>query len=190
MLQVATEVGYYDNAVLLFFRQLAFHLKGTEAVNFVAKEINTVGVFGREREDIDEAAAHGKLAGFVDIVHVFEAIAAQHVGNECHVYPFSAMQFQGFVFQFHFRHYFFGQCVGVSDDAQLLAVLLQAAQYLGAQYFVGGILLPVFDGTAERGGEEEHLLRAQCLAEVVIEVAGFFQVAQNEERTALRFCKQ
>ena len=60
--------------------------------------------------------------------------------------------------------------------------LAQAAQHLGAEYLVGGILLPVLDGAAERRGKEQHLLLAQHLRQVVVEVTRLLEVAPDEDK--------
>ena len=159
---------------------LSFGLEGADALHLVAEEVDAVGVFGGEGEDVDDAAAQGVLSGFVDVVDALEAVAVEDFGDEGHVYPFMSVELQGLVGQFGTGDDFLGQRVGIGDDAEGSAGLLQAAQHLGAQYLVGGVLLSVLDGSAEGGGEEEHVVVAQHLHEVVVEVACLFQVAQYE----------
>ena len=182
LLEVVAEVGHDDDAVLPVLRQLRLYLEGADALHLVAEEVDAVGILRGEGEDVDDAAAHGILAGFVDIIHALEAVAVQHLGDEGHVHPLVGVQLQGLVGQFGARHHLLGQGVGIGDDAEGRVGPLQAAQHLGAQYLVGGILLPVLDGAAERRGEEQHFRIAQHLHQVVIEIAGFFHIAQDEDK--------
>ena len=91
------------------------------------------------------------------------------------------MQLQGLLVQLAAGHHLLGQRVGIGHHAEGAVGLLQAAQHLGAQYLVGGILLPVLDGTPEGRGEEQHLAVAQHLHQVVVEIARLLQVAQDED---------
>ena len=105
----------------------------------------------------------------------------QHLGDESHVHLLAGVELEGLLVQLAARHHLLGQRIGIGHDAQGAVGLLQAAQYLGAEYLVGGILLPVLDGTPEGGGEEQNFLIAQHLHQVVVEIARFLQVAQDED---------
>ena len=94
------------------------------------------------------------------------------------------MQFQGLVGQLGTRHHLLCQRIGISHHAKGLICFLQTAQHLGAQYLIGSVLLSVFDGTAEGRREEQHIGITQHLYEVVIEITGLFQIAQNEDKRA------
>lgn len=64
------------------------------------------------------------------------------------------MEGQRLLLEFALRHHLLGQRVGEGDDAQAAAILLQAAEHLGAEDFVGGVLLAVLDGAAEGEGKK------------------------------------
>ena len=57
----------------------------------------------------------------------------------------------------------------------------KASQYFCAEDFVGGVALCVLHGTAVAAGEEEHLLVAQNLYEVVIEIARLLSIVQDDK---------
>ena len=44
------------------------YLEGSDAINFVAKEIDSIREFMREGIDIDDASSNGKLPRFVNII--------------------------------------------------------------------------------------------------------------------------
>ena len=46
------QIGNYDNILLLLFRQLALHLKSTDALHFIPKKIYTERELGRKRKNI------------------------------------------------------------------------------------------------------------------------------------------
>ena len=97
------------------------------------------------------------------------------------------------------RH-LFGQCLGKGHHEQgtwgLLVGLdvrvglsldmgLNGRQCFGAQYLVGRVDLPVLDAAFIAAGEERHASFATYLNEVVIEVAGFLFVVEDEDDDAV-----
>ena len=189
-LQVAAQVGDDDHRVAPLARELRLHLERAQALHLVAEEVDAEGILRREREHVDDAAAHGILPRLVDIIHVLETIAAQHVDHKLHVDPLAHVQLQRLLVQLLPRDDLLHQRVGIGDHAEAAQRrprpvgrgLAQAAQHLGAEYLVGGILLPVLDGAAERRGKEQHLLLAQHLRQVVVEVTRLLEVAPDEDK--------
>ena len=57
----------------------------------------------------------------------------------------------------------------------------EVREYFGAEDLVGSIALCVLHGTAGAAGEEEDLLVAQRLDEVVVEVASLLGIVQDEK---------
>lgn len=57
------QLRHYLHLLQLVVRQLALDLKGTDGVDVVAEEVDTVGKLAAEGIDIEDASAHGKLPG-------------------------------------------------------------------------------------------------------------------------------
>ena len=182
--EVIAEVGHDDHALLLLLGQLRLHLEGAQALHLVAEEVDAEGVFAGEGKYVDDAASDGILAGFIDIVGMLKAVAVEHLGDERHVHLLAHVEGKRLLLEFTLRHHLLGQRVGEGDDAQAAAVLLQTAEHLGAEDFVGGVLLAVLDGAAEGRREEEHLPVAQHLHQVVVEVTRLLAVAQHKDERA------
>ena len=107
--------------------------------------------YSEEKEkDVDNTATNGILPRLVDVVHIFETVAAQYVRHEVHIHPLACMQFQCILSQFLTRDHLFGQRIRIGHHAKPLFSFLQATQHFCTEYFVCRILLPVLDGAAER----------------------------------------
>ena len=63
----------------------------------------------------------------------------------------------------------------------VLLHLLHAAQHFGAEDVVCGIALAVFHVAAVCRGEEEHVVHAKQLGEVVVEISGFLVVVEDKK---------
>ena len=58
----------------------------------------------------------------------------------------------------------------------------EAGESLGTEDLVSGIPLGVFNGTTERGGKEQNIVVPQNLFEVVVEIACFLFVVEDDKR--------
>ena len=67
------------------------------------------------------------------------------------------------------------------DEEPFGGGLCERGEDIGAQNLVGSIALGIFDGTAITGGEEQHTAVAQQLHHVIIEIARFFLIGQDDE---------
>ena len=65
--------------------KLALHFEGADTVHLVAEEIDTIRQFMRERIDVDERTANGKLPGLVDIIGALEAELEKRLFDELQV---------------------------------------------------------------------------------------------------------
>ena len=182
LLQATAQIGDNDDILFLLFGKLALHLKRTDALHLISEEIDTERTFGRKGKDIDDTAAHGILPRLVHIIHVLEAVAAQHFRHEVHIHLFARMEFQGFISQLLTGNDFFRQRIRAGNHAKPFLAFLQAAQHFRAENLVGGIFLSVLYGAAEGRGEEQHPFGSQNLCQVVIEIPGFFQIAENKDK--------
>ena len=116
LLQAAAQIGDDDNTLFLLLGKLGINLEGTQTFHLIAEEVYAEGVFGREGKDINDAATHGVLPRFINIIHILKAIAAQHFGDKVHVHLFGDVQFQRLVSQFLTRNDFFRQGIGIGHD--------------------------------------------------------------------------
>ena len=181
------------NLYLLPFvaRQLVLHLKGTDGVYIIAKEVDAERILAAVAVDIDDAATHGKLAGFVDIVHLVEAQFTQRMLQFGHVGRLPFLQHNGTLVELLLRDHQFGKGFWMRHNIQRRSRLghqltvinrrTEHSQHLGAQYLVGGVALCIFHLPAVRRGEEKHPFLAQHLRQVVIEITSLVGILQYEQ---------
>ena len=163
------------------FGQLVLHGERTDGIDFVAEEINTKREFAGVRKDVEDAAANGELPGLVNVIGFFEAEFDESVAQCCEVNGLSHAERESLIVQLFFRHHEFGQGAGRGYDIDGRSRSAHACEHFCAQYFVGGIALPVFRGPAIGRWEEQHALRIHHLCKIVVEVARFVGVGQYEE---------
>lgn len=114
------QVGNYHDAFFPLLRELCFHLEGTDAFHLIAEEVYTEGIFGREGKDVDNTATNGILPRLVNVIHIFETVAAQYVRHKVHIPPLACMQFQCILPQFLTRDHLFGQRIRIGHHAKPL----------------------------------------------------------------------
>ena len=66
------QLRYNFYLVSLFLRQLIFYLEGSDAIDVLAEEINTIRVFATKGIDVEDGAAQGKLTWLIDIFNLAE----------------------------------------------------------------------------------------------------------------------
>ena len=176
------QIGNYDNILLLLFRQLALHLKSTDALHFIPKKIYTERELGRKRKNIDNATAYGILSRFVHVVHILETVTTQYFRNKVHIDLLTQMEFQGLVSQLLTGNDLLSQRIRIGNHAKSLLSFLQAAQHFRTENFVCSIFLPILYGATERRGEKQYLFRSQNLCQVMIEIPRFLQIAENKNK--------
>ena len=57
----------------LILRQLILHLKGTDGVDIIAKEVDAIRVLATIGIDIEDRTTHRKLTWLIDVIHLSEA---------------------------------------------------------------------------------------------------------------------
>ena len=100
----------------LVARELCLNLEGAYAVNLVAEEVDTEGVFRGVGEDVDDATTHGKLPRLIHIVDPLEALAHKRCFHLGELYGVAHGQGHGAVSDRVARHHHLGQGVGIGDD--------------------------------------------------------------------------
>ena len=178
----ARQLGDNGHALLPLLRELAVDLKRAYAVYLIAEEVDTVGILRGEGKHIEDASPNGILPRLIHIVHAFEAQARQPPCHLHQVCPAALLQRQRPFGQLTAGDHFLGQGLRVGHDAHGRSPVAQTAQGLGAEYLVGRILLPVLDGTAVGRREEEDIVVATDLRQVVIEITGLLEVVQNADK--------
>ena len=112
------EVGHDADVAHLVARELRLNLKGADAINLIAEEVNAEGVLRSIREDVDDATTHGKLPRLIHVVDALEALARErslHLGN---LYRVPHGQRHRARIQRVARHYHLGQRIGVRNEVQ------------------------------------------------------------------------
>ena len=183
----------YVDAVELLLRELGLDIEGADAVDLVTEEVDAVRQFVTEREHIQDGAAQGKLPRLIHIIHLAEtevAQAAASVGEvECGVH----LDVDGGLIHHLAGAHLLGKRLGESHYTVQFALRVPLAEHLGAQYLVGRVNLPVLDVALVARGEDEHLLVAHNLAQVVIDVARLVEVVGDDEVRVLltgQLCKE
>ena len=158
---------YNAHLLQLVFRQLRLHLKGTDGVDIVTKQVDTEWQLIAEAVNIEDAATQGKLARFIDIVYLQKSQVAQLPCRFVSIYRFTHAKHHRPLVQLFLRNNEFGNGLWVSDDKPTPnpsqregSLSRKFRQHLGAKNLVGTVALSILDGTTIAGGEEEHLLFA------------------------------
>ena len=172
-------------------RQLVLHLEGADGVYLVAEEVDAEGKLVTEGEDVEDAAAQGKLPRLVDVVDLVETEVAQCLQHLVDIGRLALLQRQRAVVEVLARHHHLGQCLGIGDDEQTATFhgtmyIVHGRQHLGTQYLAGRVLLAVLDGPPIRRGEVEHGRLAHDLAQVVVEVARLVDILKHEKHCLTR----
>ena len=68
------------HALDLLRRALGFRIKGADGVDFLIQEFNAIGLRAAHRKDVDDGAAHGKVAGFEHLRNMAVAGCNQALG--------------------------------------------------------------------------------------------------------------
>src|SRR5690606_25535260 len=63
-------------------RKLRFDIKGPDTFNLITKELDTIGKVIREREDIDDSTANGKLSWLINEIYTFEIVFIKELIDE------------------------------------------------------------------------------------------------------------
>ena len=176
------QFGHDAHLLFRVLRELVRHLERAYSVYLVAEEVDAERQLRRVRVDVDDASAHGELPRLVDIVDLLEAELAHLASKVGKVDDVAHGNVDGALVEAALRHHKFAERLGTGDNVQSLGSCLcrESAQRLGAQYLVGGVALSVLHRTTIRRWEEQHVVGAEYLREVVVEVACLLVVLQNE----------
>ena len=188
------QFGYDLHPLQLPVRELRLHLERADGLDVVAEEVDAERQLVRVGIHVDDAAAHGELPRFVDIVGLAESERPQGLFHLDDAGVLSDGQRQPPFVQLPLRHHQLRQGRRLGHDEERQRALLlriqggEPRQHLRPQYLVAGIALPVLHSAPVGRGIEEHI-RHPVLAvfrhgdrpEVVIEIAGLIAVVQHED---------
>ena len=138
----------------LLFRELGLNIEGADSLHLISKEVNTIGIFAREGEDVEDTTAHGVLPRLIDVIDPLESVAVQDIGHEHIVQLLARMDLKRVLFQHVAGYDLLGQRVGIGYNHKLLLRVLQDTQGLGTQYLVRRVDMPVLDIPPVGRGEE------------------------------------
>ncbi len=167
-------------------RQLRLDVERAQRLYLVAEEVGPEREFRRVGVDVENAAADGKLTGLVDVVPAAEPERQQAFLESGEVGGVADGEADGPVVERAARGYPLGHGVGIGHHHPRLPVgrTAQAAQHVGAQYFVGCIALGVFHRPPIGRREKEHLLLTEHLDGIVVKVTGGFGVVHHGQQQA------
>ena len=167
-------------------RQLIFDLKGSNAVHLIVEEINTVWKLATVRIDIEDASTHGKLSGFVNVILLRKAELPQFVFHINDVHPLAPFDGYASLIEMLLRHHQFAQCSRIGHNIKKRCssttslVGRESSEDFCAQDLVGGITLPVFHSALVRGREEQDVVVADELCEIMIKIASLVGILPYE----------
>ena len=90
----------YTHRIFLFLRKLSLYLKGSDTVNLISEEIDTIRIFRSKRINIKNTSTHGKLPRFVHVIHMLKTIFRQSGKNFFRLHVLTYLQFHCPVGQF------------------------------------------------------------------------------------------
>ncbi len=187
VLPAATAGSVVEDAHLLqaLLAELRLDVKGANAVDVVAPEVDAVGQLVAIREHVEDRAAHAVLAGLIHIVGCLEAQFAQACRGLAQVGRATRLQVDGASLHILAAAHTLGECLRVGDHPAHLLVVKPAVQHLGAQDLVGSIHLAILDVALVARGEDERLLVACQLAQVIVHVARLIKVVHDDQVRAI-----
>ena len=112
------QLGHDFHGVAFGFRKLILNFERADGINLLSKEIHAKRVFATEREDIEQAATHGKLAGFIDVIGFDETQLAQRMHHLGQIDRLPHLQRQAALIQLLFAHHPLGQRLGIAHHEQ------------------------------------------------------------------------
>ena len=112
------QLGDDFHGIAFGFRKLVLDFECADGINLLSKEIHAKRVFATEREDIEQAATHGKLAGLIDVIGFDEAQLAQRMHHLGQIDCLPHLQRQATLIQLLFAHHPLGQCLGIAHHEQ------------------------------------------------------------------------
>ena len=186
---VGDDFGHYVDHILLVQGELRFGVEEADGLHAVAVQLYTVWVFFRIREDVEDAAAPGELAGLEDkvLLQILELVKlVQETVNS----DFALLgDREGVVEEKLLGDDFLGHGLGIGDDAVgHLGVVGDLVDDFGAEFHVGVVDLVGGVGTLVGGGQVVHPLAGQRqflvveqLLQVVVEIGGPLAVGEYEK---------
>ena len=138
----------------LLFRELGLNIEGTDSLYLISKEVNTIGIFAREGEDVEDTTAHGVLPRLINIIDPLESVAVQNIGHEHIVQLLARMDLKRVLFQHVAGYDLLGQRVGIGYNHKLLLRVLQDTQGFCSQYLVRRVDMPILNIPPVGRGEE------------------------------------
>ncbi len=176
---------HHLDALALVLGELVFDVEGADGIDFITEEIDTERKFATVGIDIDDASTHGKLARFVDIVHLLKPEIAQLMH---HIYLWNLLtdrKFQNSLIQICLDTTSSGKGIGIRNDKNGVACR-QSGKHFGSEYLVGGIALAILHGTSIAGREEEDVFLPQHLREVMVEITRLVGIIEHEKHRPLQ----
>ena len=113
-----SQLGHDFHSVAFGFRKLILDFERADGINLLSKEIHAKRIFATEREDIEQAATHGKLAGLIDVVGFDETQLAQRMHHLGQIDCLPHLQRQAALIQLLFAHHPLGQRLGIAHHKQ------------------------------------------------------------------------
>ena len=169
------------HAVETLLAQLGLDIKGAYRVDIVTPKIDAVRQFITEREHIQDGAAHTELARFIDIIGRREPQFTQVCNGLAQVGHAARRQLDGAGLNVLATTHTFGKRLGIGDHPAHLGIVKPAVEHLGTQNLVWSIHLAVLDVPLIARWEDQHLLVASQLAQIIIHVAGLVQIIDHDK---------
>ena len=111
-------LGHHDHLVHKSLRQLSLHIKCSNGFHLVAKEIQAIWHFGRERINIDNATTNGVLSR---LIYIIDPHKAQLIKSLLQLFEIQRTTFEdgdGVFREFVLRHHLLRQCFGIRNYIQ------------------------------------------------------------------------
>ena len=109
-------VGKQHDLFQLFDRELVCDIEATDALDFVAEKLNTVGVVVGEGKHIDQTTTDGKLPWLHHEIDALKLVFIEHIGEKVEVDFVAHLDFEGVFGQELTGEDLFTQSLGITDD--------------------------------------------------------------------------
>ena len=174
------DVGDDGNAVGRVLSQLTFNVEGADAVNIIAKEIESERHLIGKRKNIDYASANRVLARLVDEIDALETVIVQQLNQKIVRERVTLADDKGVRRQFFGRNHPFHHGFGVGDHNHRALRRRHLAQHIGAQQNVAAVGALVVHRPLIRRRHKLDVGCAQNGLQIVIQIGRRFHIGFNQ----------
>ena len=172
VIKAVVNVRNNGNTVGCVFSELTFNVESADAVNLVAKEIETERHLIGKRENVDNASANRVLAGLINKINSLKTVLVEQIDQKIVRQRIAFAHHKSVGCKPVGRDDFFHHCLGIGDNNHRALRRSHLAQHIGTQKDVAAVGALVVHRPLIRRRHIFHIGLAQHGLQVVVEIGG------------------